>query len=115
MQLRAAIEALNALRPGAYVTMLGDSDYVRKGMTEWLKGWKANGWRTAQKKPVKNVELWQALEAAAGQHAEVKWEWVRGHKGHTLNERADQIASEQARKAAGLTDDTGASFGFQTE
>src|SRR5215207_10707745 len=97
MELRAAIEALNALRPGAFVTMIGDSEYVLKGMTEWMQGWKAKGWRTAQRKPVKNVELWQALETAAAQHAEVRWTWTRGHNGHALNERVDQIASEQAR------------------
>jgi len=70
-----------------------------KGMTEWLPGWKERGWRKAQRKPVLNVGLWQALEAAAAQHANVRWEWVRGHNGHALNERADQIASEEASRA----------------
>ena len=99
MELTAAIEALNALRPGASVTMIGDSQYVLKGMTEWLPNWKARGWRTAQRKPVRNAGLWQALEAAVAQHADVRWPWVRGHNGHALNERADQIASEEASRA----------------
>src|SRR5215207_1994572 len=99
MELKAAIEALNTLEPGAFITMIGDSEYVLKGMTAWLPGWKAKGWRTAQRKPVKNIELWQALEAAVARHAEVRWTWTRGHNGHVLNERADQIASEQARWA----------------
>ena len=99
MELRAAIEALNALQPGAAVTMIGDSEYVLKGMTEWIPAWKERSWRTTKGKPVLNVELWQALEAAAARHAEVRWTWVRGHDGHDLNERVDQIASEQARWA----------------
>jgi ribonuclease HI len=99
MELRAAIEALNALQPGAFVTMIGDAEYVLKGMTEWMPAWKERGWRTTRGKPVLNAELWQALEAAAAQHAEVRWTWVRGHDGHDLNERVDQIASEQARWA----------------
>ena len=99
MELRAAIEALNALQPGAFVTMIGDSEYVLKGMTEWMPAWKARGWRTTKGKPVLNVELWQALDATAAQHAEVRWTWVRGHDGHARNEQADQIASEQARWA----------------
>src|SRR3954453_11917306 len=74
MELRAAIEGLNALQPGAFVTMIGDAEYVLKGMTEWMPGWKANGWRKAQRKPVKNAELWQALETAATQHS-VTWTW----------------------------------------
>jgi ribonuclease HI len=97
MELRAAIEALNALPPGAVVTMIGDSEYVLKGMTAWMPAWKEKGWRTTKGKPVLNVELWQALEAAAAQHAVVRWTWVRGHDGHALNERVDQMASEQAR------------------
>ena len=99
MELRAAIEVLNALKPGAFVTMIGDSEYVLKGMTEWMPAWKERGWRTTKGKPVLNAELWQALEAAVAQHAEVCWTWVRGHDGHALNERVDQIASDQARWA----------------
>lgn len=99
MELTAAIEALNVLRPGAFVSMLGDSEYVVKGFSEWLPDWRTRGWRTAKGKPVLNLELWQALEVAVARHAVVRWEWVRGHAGHPLNERADKIASEQARKA----------------
>lgn len=99
MELRAAIEALNALRPGAVVTMIGDSRYVLDGMTKWVRGWKAKGWRKADGKPVLNRELWEALEAAAANHA-VTWTWTRGHAGHPLNERADRIAGEEAAKAA---------------
>ncbi len=98
MELSAAIAGLNALSSGAVVTMLGDSQYVIKGFTEWLPGWKAKGWRGANKKPVANVELWQALEAAVSRHQSVTWEWVRGHAGHELNERADRIASAEAAK-----------------
>ncbi|WP_336489304.1 ribonuclease HI [Methylobacterium nigriterrae] len=99
MELTAAIAGLNALSPGALVTMLGDSQYVIKGMTEWLPGWKSKGWRGAGKKPVANVELWQALETAVSRHFSVTWGWVKGHAGHDLNERADRIASAEAAKA----------------
>ena len=102
MELSAAIAGLNALRPGAVVTMLGDSQYVIKGMTEWFPGWKANGWKGANKKPVSNVELWQALEAAVARHLSVAWVWVKGHKGHPLNERVDTIASGEALQAQRL-------------
>ena len=96
MEPSAAIAGLNALSPGAVVTMLGDSQYVTKGITEWLPGWKAKGWRGANKKAVANVELWQALEAAVSRHLSVTWEWVKGHAGHELNERVDRIASKEA-------------------
>jgi len=99
MELRAAIEALNALQPGAVVTMVGDSEYVLKGMTAWMPAWKKRGWRTTKGKAVLNAELWQALDAAVARHAEVRWTWVRGHNGHTLNERVDQMANQQARWA----------------
>lgn len=99
MELSAAIAGLNALRPGAQVTMLGDSQYVIKGFTEWLPGWKMRGWRAAGGKPVANVELWQALEAAVSRHQSVTWTWVRGHSGHELNERVDRIASGEAASA----------------
>jgi len=95
MELRAVIEALSALRRRCRVTVHTDSEYVRKGMTEWLRGWKARGWRTADGKPVKNVELWQALEALSQQH-EVHWRWVRGHAGDPGNERADALANRGA-------------------
>jgi ribonuclease HI len=98
MELSAAIAGLNALRPGAVVRMLGDSRYVVQGITEWLPGWKARGWKAAGGKPVANVELWQALEAAVARHESVMWEWVKGHAGNGLNERVDEIASGEAEK-----------------
>lgn len=96
MELTAAIAGLRALSPGAVVTMLGDSQYVIKGVTEWLPGWKAKGWKAAGGKPVANKELWQALEMAVARHESV--EWVKGHAGHELNERVDGIASGEAER-----------------
>lgn len=92
MELTAAIRALEALTRPCSVVLTTDSQYVRKGITEWLANWKRNGWRTAAKKPVKNAELWQALDAAASVHT-VDWKWVKGHAGHAENERADQLAN----------------------
>ena len=91
MELMAATEALNALSRPSRVTIVTDSNYVKDGITKWIHGWKAKGWKTAQKKPVKNAELWQALDAAAARH-DVTWEWVKGHAGHPENERADELA-----------------------
>jgi ribonuclease HI len=93
MELMAAIVALEALKRPCDVDLHTDSEYLRQGITDWISGWKRNGWRTAARKPVKNVDLWQRLEAAAGRHA-VHWHWVRGHAGHDLNERADELARE---------------------
>jgi ribonuclease HI len=93
MEMTAAIEALTALRRPCHVDLYTDSVYLRDGITRWLKRWKANGWKTADKKPVKNVDLWQALEEALERH-QVAWHWVRGHAGHDLNERADELARE---------------------
>ncbi|MCD7059293.1 ribonuclease HI [Pelagibacterium xiamenense] len=93
MELTAAIEALNALKRPCTVEIYTDSQYVKNGINGWLFSWKKNGWKTAAKKPVKNVELWQALDAAVSRHT-VNWHWVRGHAGHDLNERADQLANE---------------------
>lgn len=93
MELTAAIEALNALKRPCSVVLYTDSQYVKNGINGWLHGWKKNGWKTAAKKPVKNIELWQALDAAVARHT-VEWHWVRGHSGHDLNERADQLANE---------------------
>ncbi|MGO9357024.1 MAG: ribonuclease HI [Xanthobacteraceae bacterium] len=93
MELMAAISALEALKKPAVVDLTTDSQYVRQGITSWIHGWKRNGWRTADRKPVKNVDLWQRLDAALGQH-EVRWHWVKGHAGHAENERADQLARE---------------------
>ena len=91
MELRAAIEALNALKRPCPVELYTDSVYVRDGITKWLHNWKKNGWRTSNKKPVKNAELWQALDEAASRH-DVDWHWVKGHAGHPENERADELA-----------------------
>ncbi len=92
MELQAAIEGLNALTRTSKVALTTDSQYVRRGITEWLRKWKQNGWRTANKKAVKNVDLWQALDAAVQQH-EVSWHWVKGHSGHRENEIADRLAN----------------------
>lgn len=91
MELMAAIEALNALKKPSLVTLHTDSTYVKDGLTKWIHGWKKNGWKTAAKKPVKNKDLWQALEAACERH-EIKWVWVKGHAGDAGNERADELA-----------------------
>ena len=92
MELTAAIEALNALTRDCKVVLTTDSEYLRKGITEWLQQWKSRGWKTAAKKPVKNIDLWQRLEQAIAGH-QVEWHWVRGHSGHAENERADQLAN----------------------
>jgi ribonuclease HI len=93
MEMTAALKALEALRTASAVTLCTDSRYLLDGMTKWLPGWKRNGWRTAAKDPVKNADIWQALELAALPHT-IQWEWVRGHSGHLLNERADSLANE---------------------
>ena len=92
MELTAAIEALNALRGRQQVLLYTDSKYVMDGIREWLPNWKKRGWKTASRKPVKNQDLWQALDAANGQH-EVTWKWVRGHTGNPGNEAADALAN----------------------
>ena len=91
MELMAAIEALNALKKPCTVELTTDSQYVKGGMTGWIFGWKKNGWKTANKKPVKNVELWQALDEAVSRH-KVNWHWIKGHAGHAENEKADELA-----------------------
>jgi ribonuclease HI len=93
MELMAAISALESLKRPVTVHIHTDSQYLRDGITKWIHGWKRNGWKTADKKPVKNVDLWQRLDAALASH-EIKWHWVRGHAGHDLNERADELARE---------------------
>ena len=93
MELLAAISALEALEKPSKITVVTDSAYVKNGVTGWIFGWKRNGWRTSNKKPVKNVELWQRLDQAAARHT-VTWEWVKGHAGHPENERADELARE---------------------
>ena len=92
MEMTAVIEALATLKRPCQIVLHTDSQYVLKGITEWLAGWKARGWKTAAKAPVKNVDLWQALDAAQAKH-QIEWVWVRGHSGHTGNERADALAN----------------------
>ena len=95
MELLAAIRALEALTRPCRVQLTTDSNYVRDGITKWIHGWRRNGWRTADKKPVKNAELWQALCAAAEPHR-VEWHWVKGHSGHAENDRVDALACAEA-------------------
>ena len=92
MELTAAIEALRALSEPCRVSLTTDSTYVKDGITQWLANWKRNGWRTAAKKPVKNQDLWQALDHESSRH-EIDWCWVKGHSGHPENERADRLAN----------------------
>lgn len=92
MELRAVIEGLLSLPPACTVRVLTDSQYVQKGISEWIHGWKKRGWLTADRKPVKNADLWRALEAAASGHR-VEWTWIKGHAGHEGNERADRLAN----------------------
>jgi ribonuclease HI len=93
MELMAAIVSLETLKRACTIDLHTDSQYLRNGITQWIHSWKRNGWRTADKKPVKNADLWQRLDAALGHH-KIEWHWVRGHAGHDLNERADQLARE---------------------
>ncbi|MDZ7804289.1 ribonuclease HI [Thiohalophilus sp.] len=93
MELMAAIQALESLSRACEVHLTTDSTYVQKGISEWLANWKARGWKTASKKPVKNVDLWQRLDAAVQKHPKVHWHWVKGHSGHDENEIADQLAN----------------------
>jgi ribonuclease HI len=91
MEMMAVLSALNALTRPCAIDLYTDSEYVKKGMTEWLRGWKARGWKTADKKPVKNEDLWKRLEIALKPH-KIEWHWVKGHAGNELNERADELA-----------------------
>ncbi|TDT94416.1 MULTISPECIES: ribonuclease HI [Azorhizobium] len=93
MELMAAISALEALKKPCGVDLHTDSEYLRNGITKWMFGWKRNGWRTADKKPVKNQDLWERLDAALQSH-DIAWHWVKGHAGNELNERADQLARD---------------------
>ncbi|MBV7380461.1 ribonuclease HI [Maritimibacter dapengensis] len=93
MELMAAIKALETLERPSTLTIVTDSAYVKNGVTGWIHGWKRNGWKTSNKKPVKNVELWQRLDEAARRH-EVTWKWIKGHAGHAENEKADELARE---------------------
>ena len=98
MELMAAIMALETLKRACDVDLHTDSQYLRNGIMTWIHGWKRNGWKTSDKKPVKNVDLWQRLDSALGQH-DIKWHWVKGHAGHDLNERADELAREGLAEA----------------
>ena len=98
MELMAAIEGLKALTRPCQVILTTDSKYVKQGINQWLAGWKKNGWKTASKQPVKNKDLWQALDRECSRH-EVEWHWVKGHAGHAGNERADQLANRGAAEA----------------
>jgi ribonuclease HI len=93
MELMAAIAVLEALERPSRLTVVTDSAYLRDGVTRWIHGWKRNGWRTADRKPVKNEDLWRRLDTAAARH-DVAWDWVKGHAGHPENERADELARE---------------------
>jgi ribonuclease HI len=97
MELLAAISALEALKRASRVELHTDSAYVKNGITQWIHGWKRNGWRTADKKPVKNLDLWQRLDEAR-RHHQIDWRWVKGHAGHPENERADELAREGAQE-----------------
>jgi ribonuclease HI len=99
MELLAAIRALEALKRPCEIVLYTDSIYVRDGITKWIHGWRRNGWKTADRKPVKNAELWQELETAAAPH-KVDWRWVKGHAGHPENERADKLACDAAAQFA---------------
>ncbi|GAB2877014.1 ribonuclease HI [Microvirgula curvata] len=92
MEMMAVIEALKCLKRPCRIVLYTDSQYVQKGISEWIKGWKARGWKTASKEPVKNADLWQQLDAARQPH-DIDWRWVKGHAGHEFNERADQLAN----------------------
>ena len=98
MELMAAISALESLKRPMYVQLVTDSNYVKNGITQWIRNWKAKGWKTADKKPVKNRDLWERLDQAIERH-DIDWRWIKGHAGHELNERADQLATEAVRKA----------------
>ncbi|HID46945.1 MAG TPA: ribonuclease HI [Chromatiaceae bacterium] len=99
MELRAVIEGLSALTRPSRITIVTDSQYVKNGMSQWIHNWKRNGWKTAARKPVKNADLWQQLDALVQQH-DVHWEWVKGHSGHPENERADELANRGIEELA---------------
>ena len=93
MELTAAIEALKAIKRPCEIVVTTDSNYVRQGIEKWIAGWKANGWKTSARKPVKNKDLWEALDAVVAEKGPITWKWVKGHAGHPDNERADQLAN----------------------
>jgi ribonuclease HI len=101
MEMTAALMGLLAVETSSTINVFSDSQYVIKGITEWLPGWKSRGWRTADRKPVKNQDLWEKLDAAAANHA-IKWLWVKGHNGHKENEQVDGLANAEAMKQSKL-------------
>jgi ribonuclease HI len=103
MELMAAIQALEALKKPCKVELHTDSQYLRTGISEWVSGWKARGWKTAAKQPVKNDDLWKRLDTARARH-DVDWRWVKGHAGHELNERADELANRGMKEVLGELD-----------
>lgn len=105
MEMLAAIKALDALKHPCKVTLTSDSQYLKQGIESWIYNWKRNGWRTSNRKPVKNADLWQALDKAAERHT-IAWEWVKGHAGHPQNERCDELA-RTAASGSDLLEDTG--------
>lgn len=100
MELTAVIKGLEALKRPCAVRIVTDSQYVKQGITQWINRWRRNGWRTADKKPVKNRDLWEQLDALLGSH-QVEWKWVKGHSGHAENERADQLANKGVKRSGG--------------
>ena len=102
MEMTAVIEGLSALKRACQVAVYTDSQYVQKGITEWIHGWKRKGWKTADNKPVKNADLWQALDAQVAKH-KISWHWVRGHAGHPENERADALARRGLEECRALS------------
>ncbi len=104
MEMMAAVEALRAVPPSSHVALHTDSQYLKNGMQSWLARWKKNGWRTADRKPVKNEDLWRTLDTLAQEHS-VSWHWVRGHDGHPENERCDALANEAIRRRRGVDTD----------
>ncbi|HSF93536.1 MAG TPA: ribonuclease HI [Thermohalobaculum sp.] len=106
MELMAAIAALEVLERPSAITVVTDSSYVKDGITGWIHGWKRNGWKTSAKKPVKNADLWQRLDAAGARH-DVTWEWIKGHAGHEQNERADELARAEIAKLKDAGDGAG--------
>ena len=109
MEMLAAVAALRILKERCEVELTTDSQYLRQGITQWIKNWKKNGWRTSDKKPVKNVDLWQALDEQASKH-KIQWHWVKGHAGHPENERCDELARNAAQGKKLLEDK-----GFQSQ
>ena len=107
MELTAVIEALAALKRPCHVVLHTDSQYVQKGITEWIHGWKARGWRTAAKEPVKNVDLWKRLDELVAAGHEIEWKWVRGHAGDVGNERADALANKGCATVGGKAHECG--------